>query len=85
MKRAKHNHSCHRQAFMFTEHFIREEVLSEHESLSMTTMIMFCKREKAEVLIINQQNDKPTQEKNKTNTANNLEAQVTVQQSLVCT
>ena len=39
-----------------------DEVLSEHESLSLTTMIMFCKREKAKVLIINQQNDKPTQE-----------------------
>ena len=38
------------------------EVLSEHESLSVATKTMFCEREKVEILNINQQNDKSTQE-----------------------
>ena len=39
-----------------------DEVLSQHESLSVATKTMFCEREKVEVLNINQQNDKSTQE-----------------------
>ena len=38
------------------------EMLSEQESLSMATKTMLCEKEKVEVLNINQQNDKPTQE-----------------------
>ena len=39
-----------------------DEVLRGHESLSMATKTMFCERENVEVLNINQQNDKSTQE-----------------------
>ena len=35
-------------------------IFGEQESLSLSTMTMFCEREKAKGLNINQQNDKPT-------------------------
>ena len=41
--------------------FRPDEVLSEHESLSMATKTMFCEREKVDILNINQQNDKSTE------------------------